>query len=112
MVIFLLKINPPPHLRRELVDILRSVTGPISIQPGCLACEVYESSGEDDTVLYFEHWQSMADMQNHIQSSIYSRMLTAMELSRVQPEMGFYKVSQVWGMELIESLRVPGTPQA
>ena len=106
-MLFLLKILPSPGNRRELLDILRSVVGPTSIQPGCLVCGIYEGSGEDQTVLYMERWGSLASIQRHIQSILYLKILAAMELSTVQPEVSFYETSKVWGMELLESLRTP-----
>ena len=105
MVILLLKILPSPSKRRELLDILRSVVGPTSIQPGCRACEIYEGSGDDQTVLYLEQWDALTQIQRHIQSALYVNILTAIEFSTTQPEIKFYEISQVWGMELLKTLR-------
>ena len=107
MVFFMLKINPSPSKRRELLEILRSGIGPISVQPGCLACGIYEGSGDDQTVLYLEQWDSLEALHRHIQSASYVNILAAMELSLTQPEIRFYETSQMWGMELVESLRIP-----
>ena len=105
MMIFLLKITPLPLRRREVLDILRNVHGPTLVKPGCLACEVYEGTGDDQSVLYLEQWKSAAELHHHIQSIIYTRILATMDLSAIQPEINFYETSQVQGLELIESLR-------
>jgi quinol monooxygenase YgiN len=105
MLIFLLKITPPPTRRREVLDILKNVQGPTSAKPGCLACEIYEGVGDDQAILYMEHWRSAVDLQYHIQSVIYARLLAAMDLSSIRPEINFCEISKVQGMGLIESLR-------
>ncbi|MCE5231249.1 antibiotic biosynthesis monooxygenase [bacterium] len=107
MMLFMLKILPSPANRRELLGILRGVVGPTAIQPGCLACAIYEGSGEDQTVLYLEHWESLASIERHIQSTHYHKILAAMELSTVQPEICFYETSRIWGMELLDPSRTP-----
>ena len=106
MIIFLLKMTPLPSKRWELLNILRSVTGPTLIQPGCLACEIYESSEDDQAVLYLEKWDSSADIHKHIKTALYARLLTAIELSAIQPDIHFYETEQISGIELIESLRI------
>lgn len=108
MLIFMLKMTPSPKNRGELLNILHNVIAPTLIQPGCLACEIYESSGHDQTVLYLEQWNSPTDIHRHIQSALYSRVLAAIDLSAMQPEIKFYEISKTYGMELIESLRTSG----
>lgn len=105
MMIFLLKITPPPTLRREVLQVLNNVHGPISVKPGCLACQIYQGVGEDQAILYLELWKSAAELHCHIQSAVYAKLLAAMDMSAVQPEINFYETSQVHGIELIESLR-------
>lgn len=105
MVIFLLKVLPLPSKRRELLEIMRNVAGPVSVQPGCYACEIYECAGDSQSVLYLEEWSSMENLQHHIKSALYAKILAAMELSETRPEIRFFENPNVWGLELIESLR-------
>ncbi|HQH71220.1 MAG TPA: antibiotic biosynthesis monooxygenase [bacterium] len=107
MVLFLLKIYPSPSHRREVLDILRHVVGPTSIQPGCLACEIYEGMEDDQTILFLEQWESLIHIQPHIQSALFVRLLAAMELSATQPMIRFCEISQIQGIELVEALRNP-----
>lgn len=105
MLIFLLKITPPATCRREVLEILNTVHGRTAVQRGCLASEIYEGVGDDQAILYLEQWKSAADLHSHIQSVIYARLLAAMDLSAIQPEIHFYEISQVQGMALIRRLR-------
>jgi quinol monooxygenase YgiN len=105
MIIFVLKITPLAHQRREALDILRYVEGPTAIQVGCLACNIYEGLNDDPTVLYMECWESLATLHRHIQSELYTKILAAMDISEKQPEIHFYEVSQMWGLDMVENLR-------
>ena len=68
-------------------------------------CRLYEEDGSEETVLYVEQWESEEDLQRHIRSDLYRRILEAMELSCRSPEVAFHSVSATAGMELIEALR-------
>jgi hypothetical protein len=52
-----------------------------------------------------ERWDSEADLQRHVRSEAYQRILAAIELSRVRPEIQFYYTSESKGIELIQTLR-------
>jgi quinol monooxygenase YgiN len=52
-----------------------------------------------------EQWQTRAALERHVQSSMYMRLLTVMELSGEAPEIQFVEASETMGLELIEALR-------
>lgn len=108
MLIVLLKIIPQPGKRQDVLDILRSLRLPLQVRQDCLACEVYEVHEGDEgkeEILYLEQWRSPEPLHRHIQSSLYMRILMAMELSAEAPEIAFHEVADSKGMELIEALR-------
>lgn len=41
----------------------------------------------------------------HIRSEIYVRLLGAMELSRHEPDVSFFEVSELHGMEILKAVR-------
>jgi quinol monooxygenase YgiN len=107
MIVGTLRILPPPDRRAEVLEILRSVQGPVLAQPGCAACHIYEEQGAEAVVLV-EMWESQAALETHIRSEAYRRVLGAIELSGGPPEVRFDHVSATEGMELIERSRNPG----
>ena len=109
MVISILLIFPTREQRRELLGILRSVQGPTEAQPHCRNCRIYEEAGYDEGVAYVEEWESEADFHRHVRSDAYRRVLAAVEMSRMPPEIAFHRVSSTQGIELIEELR--GAPK-
>jgi len=88
-----------------MLDILRIMEALTRNKPGCSCCCIYEQAEDRHAVLYVEKWQSMELMERHIQSSMYMRLLTAMELASEEPKIEFHDVEKTMGMDLIEALR-------
>jgi len=105
MIISTLKIFPLLEKRQEVLETLRSVMGPAQALPGCLSCSLSEEVGESQGILYIEQWRSLPEMELHVKSSIYDRILEAMELSTQIPEVCFYEQGSSWSLDLIERVR-------
>jgi len=89
----------------EALRILRSVAEVSRVQPGCLSCQVYRN-GEEDNILMFEQlWSSEADMERHLQSDEYRRVLLVLEMAIKQPEIRFDTISSSSGIETVERAR-------
>ncbi len=58
-----------------------------------------------EVLRFVERWRSREEMERHIRSDRYLRILAAMELSSERPEISFHAVSETKGLELIEGLR-------
>ena len=105
MIISTLRLFPSREQRRSLLALLRSVQGPTQAQAHCLECRIYEEDGYDDAILYMETWDSDPEFQRHVCSDSYRRVLAAVEVSRMPPEIAFHQVSVTKGLELIQELR-------
>ncbi len=105
MIIALLKIFTFNESHREALDLLQSVKGPVEVAHGCLSCGIYEGYGEEPSILYMEQWRSLPDLERHIESSVYVRILEVMELSTRLPEVSFYETDNKWHFDLVEKLR-------
>ena len=105
VIISTFKIAPRAKQRKEVLEILKSIQGPITVQPGCLSCDIYTEIGLDGSILFSEQWESEASLQEHIRSGLYRRILIAAELSKKAPEIRFHRVSDTQGLELIRQLR-------
>lgn len=109
MVFAVMRLFPSARERAHLLEILRSVQNPTIVRPGCLGCWLHEEHILHDYVQYGEQWASEQDLYNHIRSDLYRRILAAIELSRLQPEVEFHYVSATRRLELIEAIR--GEPE-
>ena len=105
MIVGTIRILPLPDRRADVIEILRSIQGPVLAQPGCVACDIYEEQGPEPAVVFVERWGTDAALAAHLRSDMYRRILGAIELSGDKPEIRFEHVSASEGMELIERLR-------
>ena len=105
MVVSTLRIPLSADRRAEVLEVLRSIQGPVLAQPGCSACHIFEEPGPEEAVVLVERWESEAALETHIRSEAYRRILGAIELSGGPPDVRFEHVSTSEGMELIERLR-------
>ncbi len=113
MVFAVVRLFPIPRQRGEVVEILESVQDLTRPLAGCLGCWVSEQEFLHTQVCYVEQWESEEALHDHIRSDLYRRVLAAMELSKQEPEVGFYYVVEKRGFELVEALRARNhTPSA
>jgi quinol monooxygenase YgiN len=105
MMITLLRVKPLTDKRDAILEVLQSVRDLILGLPGCIHCACYEGQEGDRSILYLEQWETREDLHRHIQSSLYNRVISAMEFAHEAPEIRFYELSKPMGMELIEALR-------
>jgi quinol monooxygenase YgiN len=105
MVISFIKLLPQPDKRQAMIDILKNMEALTRGKPDCKCCCVYEQLNDTKAILYLEQWQNREALERHVQSSMYMRLLTAMELSGEAPEIQFVEASETMGLEFIESLR-------
>jgi quinol monooxygenase YgiN len=108
MILGTLRIFPPPSRRRDVLELLRSVQGPVAAEPGCVAIRIYEEEGEEPAIVLVEQWESRTALESHLGSDAYRLILGAIDLSSVPPEIRFDSVTESEGMELIERIRTSG----
>ena len=105
MIIALVELLPSPGNKQSILEILRIAQRGARTKAACVGCDIYETVDTSRKILYLEQWQNVEDLQRHIQSSVYLRVLNAMDLSAEPPTVVFHKVSETKSMDLIESLR-------
>ena len=105
MIFANLRIQPEDNHRLEALELLHSIQGPVQAIPGCTSCRVSEESSGDHAILLGERWESDEDFREHVRSDLFDRILAALELSRVPPEVCIHQVSGSEGLELIYRLR-------
>jgi quinol monooxygenase YgiN len=110
MIVGTFRIVPPPDRRLDVLEILRSVQGPVATQPGCVACHIYEEEAPEPAIVLVERWESQPALEAHLGSEIYRRILGAVELSGAPSEVCFDNVTESEGMELIERVRLRAQP--
>jgi len=109
MFVGTLRILPLPERRADVLEILRFIQGRVLVQPGCVACDIYEEQGPEQAVVLLERFDSEKAFLAHLHSETYGRVLGALELSSGRPDIRFERVSASEGIEFIERHRLPAT---
>jgi quinol monooxygenase YgiN len=105
VIVGTIRLLPPPDRRGAVLEVLRSIQGPVRAQSGCAACEIYAEQGPEPAIVLVERWESESELEAHLRSENYRRILGAIELSGGPPEVRFDMVSASEGMERIERSR-------
>jgi len=105
MIIFSLRITVSPAKSNEVLDTLRLLAGPTSVEAGCIRFGFYEDLSNENTFLLMEEWESEKDLDRHIRSEDFRKILAVMDTAVERPEIKFVKVLNTAGMELIKELR-------
>jgi len=101
----ILKVFPSARQQPQVVEILRTVQDLTRPAAGCAGCWVSEENFPQPHIRYAEQWESEESLHEHLKSSLYRRVLAAMELSTKQPEINYYYTGAERGFDLIEQVR-------
>jgi quinol monooxygenase YgiN len=105
MIQAILRMDFAPEKVTEAVSILNSIVERIRASKGCITCTVYREAGNDRTVVFEEKWTCNKDLQFHLRSEDYQKILMVMEMAHTCPELRFETISDIGGVEIIEEAR-------
>jgi quinol monooxygenase YgiN len=92
-----------------MADALRSLMRRTRLEPGCLDCQVWTTTEEDDrrrtAVHYQERWVDESAMEARVKSDAFTKVLEVVEASVEPPQVEFDFVSRHQGLEYVESVR-------
>lgn len=106
MILVTLSVSAPPGRREEMIEVFWMLLGPIRVEPGCLTCQLYEELGDGHGFLYLEEWETPEQLERHMRSARYERLLAVMEASACPPVLRYHTVSGSKGMEYLQAVRL------
>jgi len=95
----------PPKRRGEVLDILSSVTERSRFEPGCISSRVYQGVEAEPVLMLDQLWESGEDLECHLRSEEFRKVLLMVEMSLEPPEIRFEEISRATGVETIEKAR-------
>ncbi len=110
MITATLRISVSKGKKGEVVRLLRSLIGPTRVETGCMNCHLYQDVNDQDVITWMEQWNSQDDLNCHLRTPQYKRILAALDMSYVQPEIRFDTVVETKGMQLIQEARGVNKP--
>jgi len=106
MVRSIIRMLIPLEKQSEALDILGSTIEQTQFEPGCLSCRVYRGVEDARAIMLEELWASDEDVQLHLQSDKYRKILLVVEMAEEPPEIRFDTIDHSTGVETIERARI------
>jgi len=100
----------PPKSRGGVLEILSSLAERFRFEPGCICCRIYQGQEVEPMIMLEQLWESGEDLERHLRSKEFHKVLLVLEMSLEPPEIRFEEVSRSTGVETIEKARnaLPG----
>lgn len=105
MIIFTLSFKVSSSKRKDVISLFDSLVGPLSVKPGCIRVALLSNVNAHEDLMLLEEWQSRKELDKHIRSDEFRRILALMDLADESPRTRFYHVSSTEGFEVIEKAR-------
>jgi quinol monooxygenase YgiN len=100
-----IKMKVPVGKRKEILQTMKAILGPIRRELGCISCNCYVDV-EDEGIFFFkEEWMTREDLGNHLRSDRFAVLVGAMSLLNADPEIRFNTVESLAGAEDIKAAR-------
>ena len=100
-----IKMTVPAGKRKEVLQTMKAILGPIRRERGCISCNCYVDV-EDEGIFFFkEEWMTREDLDNHLRSDRFAVLIGAMSLLNADPEIRFNTVESMVGAEDIKAAR-------
>lgn len=109
MVLFTLRLQAPPEKRHEIVQTLRSVVGPTRAERGAVECHIEQDVDDPNTLTFVEAWRQQADLDRHLASDEYRKLLAVMDMAAAPPSVQLAAVLDDYGLDRIAQARA-GNP--
>jgi quinol monooxygenase YgiN len=106
MILATLRMAVPLEKRVEALRILKSMVARNQARPeDCIFCRICEDALEDNILQFEEMWRSEEELERHLRSDEYRKVLLVLEMALKQPEIRFETISSSEGIETIEKAR-------
>jgi quinol monooxygenase YgiN len=93
-----------------IVEAFRTLMRSTRLEPGCIDCQVWVGSVEDDRAFrtelhYEERWISEKDIEQRVRSQAFTKVLEVLEAATEAPQVEFDFVSRQQGLDYVEAVR-------
>lgn len=106
MMMTIMIVVLPGSRRKEILEALRRFKQSTEISGGCIGCHISREVDKRNTIIYWEEWQTRQDLERHIHSPKYRQLLEIIELSAQKPEIKFLTITNIEGLEVVETVRI------
>jgi quinol monooxygenase YgiN len=95
------RIVAPEGKREELLDVLLRLKGPTEASPSCRACRIVQDVEDERVITYQVQWSTQDELEEHLRSERFRRLLPYIEMSLEPPQVDFSTVDPISGIEFL-----------
>ncbi len=81
--------------------MLLSLKGPTEVLAECRACWICQDVEDDRMFTYFVQWDTQEDLEAHLRSERFRRLLPYIEMSVEPPAVSFGRIEHICGIEFL-----------
>lgn len=100
-----IKIMVPPEKRKEVLQTLKAILGPIRREQGCISCNCYVDVESENVIFFKEEWKTSEDLDTHLRSIHFGVLIGTMKLLNKEPDIRFSTIATIVGAEAINAAR-------
>jgi quinol monooxygenase YgiN len=89
---------------QALLEALRSAATASLAEPGCRASRIWRMADDSGDLLLMEEWAKKEDLERHVRTPAFRRLLSVLELSGSPPDVFYVDGPRLRGMEWIEQI--------
>ncbi len=105
MIIMTLRLTVSPQKVIDVIELAKSIKGPLSADPECVGVDLFSDATRDDALTLVEKWESEEAIERYVKSAEFAKILAIMEMATSTPDITFDTVSDTAGLEFIGRLR-------
>ena len=98
-----IKLTLPPEKRKEVLQTLTAILGPIRREHGCIRCNCYVDVEAENNIYFREEWKNSEELDTHLRSVHFGVLIGAMKLLNTEPEISFNTIASTAGAEAIKA---------
>jgi len=95
----------PPEKRKEVLQTLTAILGPIRREHGCISCNCFVDAEAENNIYFREEWKNSEELDTHLRSVHFGVLIGAMKLLNIEPDIRFNTISSTAGAEKIKAAR-------
>lgn len=104
MIIVTMRMTVRPDKRHDFMESIRGMLSPTRVERGCISYCLYEDIENKNTFTLVEEWKTRNDLEKHVLTKNYRRLLELLELLSEPYELRFSTALQEADMELMLEL--------
>ena len=106
------RIVAPQGKRGEILDVLECLKGPTEVACGCRTCRILQDADDDHVLTYLVQWNTEKEIEEHLRSERFRRLLPYIEMSVEPPKVDFSTIDEIRGIEFLIAVLSSTVPES